>query len=99
MKEEGTHEGCIEQITGLFNQCLYGNSPIQDDKNRYRMDGKETNEATQAKIKALWDQVTQDNFHQLSDYAGYHQEFLNLFGFAFDGVDYEADINPQVEWK
>lgn len=98
MKEEGTHEGCIEQIVGLFSQCLYGNQPIYDDNNRYRMDGKETNDATQAKIKVLWDKVTQDNFHELSDYKGYNTEFLNLFGFELKGVDYEADVSPLASW-
>jgi enoyl-[acyl-carrier protein] reductase/trans-2-enoyl-CoA reductase (NAD+) len=99
MKEEGTHEGCIEQINGLFDTCLYGDKPTLDDMKRYRMDGRETNDATQAKIKALWDQVSQDNFHQLSDYKGYNTEFLNLFGFAIQGVDYEADVNSLVEWS
>ncbi|WP_218313011.1 enoyl-ACP reductase FabV [Alteromonas antoniana] len=98
MKEEGTHEGCIEQIYGLFTSCLYGDNPTLDEANRFRMDGKETNDATQAKIKALWDQVTQENFHELSDYAGYHHEFLKLFGFDIDGVDYDADVDPQVSW-
>ncbi len=98
MKEEGTHEGCIEQIVGLFNTCLYGDNPTLDEANRYRMDGKETNDATQAKIKQLWDQVTQENFHELSDYAGYHHEFLKLFGFDIDSVDYDADVDPQVSW-
>ena len=98
MKEEGTHEGCIEQIKGLFTECLYGATPTLDEVNRFRMDGKETNEATQAKIKALWDQVTQDNFHELSDYAGYHHEFLKLFGFDIDTVDYEEDVDPQAAW-
>ncbi|MDT0596559.1 enoyl-ACP reductase FabV [Glaciecola petra] len=98
MKEEGTHEGCIEQIAGLFSECLYGDTPTQDDMARFRMDGKETNDATQAKIKALWDQVTQENFHSLSDYKGYNTEFLNLFGFEIQGVDYEADVEPLVEW-
>ena len=98
MKEEGTHEGCIEQIVGLFSQCLYGDQPIYDDNNRYRMDGKETNDATQAKIKVLWDKVTQENFHELSDYKGYNTEFLNLFGFALEGVDYEADVSPLASW-
>ncbi len=99
MKEEGTHEGCIEQIAGLYTSCLYAQSPIVDEMNRYHMEGKETNESTQAKIKALWDQVTQDNFHQLSDYAGYHHEFLNLFGFDIQGVDYDADVNHVVNWS
>ena len=65
---------------------------------RFRMDGKETNDQTQAKIKALWDQVTQENFHTLSDYKGYNPEFLNLFGFEIQGVDYEADVDPMVDW-
>ncbi|WP_296049360.1 enoyl-ACP reductase FabV [uncultured Alteromonas sp.] len=98
MKEEGTHEGCIEQIAGLYSECLYGDSATLDEYNRYRMDGKETNDATQAKIKALWDQVTQENFHDLSDYAGYHHEFLKLFGFDVSGVDYDADVDPMVNW-
>ena len=62
------------------------------------MDGKETNDATQAKIEALWGQVTQANFHDLSDYAGYNADFLNLFGFGFTGVDYEADVDPMADW-
>jgi len=98
MKEEGTHEGCIEQIYGLFTQCLYGNTPTLDEANRYRMDGKETNDATQAKIKALWDQVTQENFHDLSDYKGYNHEFLKLFGFDISSVDYDSEVDPMVNW-
>lgn len=97
MKEEGTHEGCIEQIHGLFDLLLQA-SPETDPQNRLRMDGKETNDDTQAKIKALWDQVTQENFHDISDYAGYHSEFLKLFGFDFDAVDYDADVSPLADW-
>ena len=98
MKEEGTHEGCIEQIYGLFGEKLFADNPSTDDMNRFRMDGKETNDATQAKIKALWDQVTQENFHDLSDYAGYHHEFLRLFGFDMSGVDYDAEVDPLADW-
>jgi enoyl-[acyl-carrier protein] reductase/trans-2-enoyl-CoA reductase (NAD+) len=98
MKDQGTHEGCIEQINGLFSECLYSSSPTMDEMNRYRMDGKETNDNTQSLIKTLWDQVTQENFHQLSDYEGYHQDFLNLFGFGVEGVDYEEDVSPNVSW-
>jgi enoyl-[acyl-carrier protein] reductase/trans-2-enoyl-CoA reductase (NAD+) len=98
MKQDGTHEGCIEQINGLYRERLLLDSPETDDDNRLRMDGKETNDVTQAKIKALWDEVTQDNFHELSDYAGYHHEFLRLFGFDIDGVDYEADVSTLADW-
>lgn len=98
MKRDGTHEGCIGQIHGLFSTCLFGDTPTLDEANRYRMDGIETNDVTQAKIQALWDKVTQENFHELSDYAGYHHEFLKLFGFDVEGVDYEQDIDPLVKW-
>ena len=98
MKEEGTHEGCIEQIYRLFTEGLYEDNPTLDEAGRLYMNGYETNEKTQAKVEALWDQVTQENFHELADYAGYHQDFLRLFGFGFDNVDYEADVNPKVNW-
>jgi enoyl-[acyl-carrier protein] reductase/trans-2-enoyl-CoA reductase (NAD+) len=32
----------------------------------------------------------------LSDFEGYKREFLQLFGFEVEGVDYEADVNPAV---
>ncbi|RUO41508.1 enoyl-[acyl-carrier-protein] reductase FabV [Pseudidiomarina aestuarii] len=99
MKEEGTHEGCIEQIYRLLTEGLYAANPKLDEAGRLRMDGKETNDATQAKIKALWDQVNQDNFHQLADYEGYHSDFLKLFGFGIAGVDYDADVDPVVSWS
>jgi len=99
MKQEGTHEGCIEQIYRLFTEGLYAAAPQLDEAGRMRMDGKETNPATQAKIKALWDQVNQDNFHQLADYQGYHADFLKLFGFGLAGVDYDADVDPEVNWS
>jgi len=35
----------------------------------------------------------------LTDFDGYQDEFLKLFGFNVDGVDYEADIDPQVEFN
>ncbi|CAB0149496.1 Enoyl-[acyl-carrier-protein] reductase [NADH] [Pseudidiomarina piscicola] len=99
MKEEGTHEGCIEQIYRLFTEALYADDQPLDAAGRLRMDGKETNEATQAKVKELWDQVKQDNFHQLADYEGYHADFLKLFGFGIAGVDYDADVDPEVPWS
>ena len=99
MKQDGTHEGCIEQIYRLFTEGLYAEAPTLDEAGRLRMDGKETNAATQAKIKVLWDQVNQDNFHQLADYQGYHADFLKLFGFGLAGVDYEADVDPLVNWS
>ncbi|RWU12854.1 trans-2-enoyl-CoA reductase family protein [Pseudidiomarina gelatinasegens] len=98
MKEEGTHEGCIEQTYRLLKDALYSENPKLDEAGRLFMNDWETNEKTQAKVEALWHQVTQDNFHQLADYAGYHSDFLKLFGFGIEGVDYDADVDPVVTW-
>ncbi|WP_134051818.1 MULTISPECIES: enoyl-ACP reductase FabV [Rheinheimera] len=96
MKEEGTHEGCIEQINGLFRQGLYSDAPLMDDAGRLRMDGKELSEHIQQAVKDLWGQVTTDTIDTLTDYKGYHNEFLRLFGFGYNHVDYDADVSPMV---
>lgn len=98
MKEEGTHEGCIEQIYGLFGECLYTEGTANmDDAGHLRMDGKELAEHVQSQITELWPQVTTENIDELTDYKGYHNEFLRLFGFGYDHVDYDAEVNPEVE--
>lgn len=97
MKEEGSHEDCIEQAYRLFTECLYNDSPRLDDTNRFRVDNKELRPETQAKIEALWPQVTEENLFELTDFKGYNENFLRLFGFGIDGVDYEAETSPLVE--
>jgi enoyl-[acyl-carrier protein] reductase/trans-2-enoyl-CoA reductase (NAD+) len=97
MKAEGVHEGCIEQIQRLYAQRLYtGNAIPTDDKGRIRIDDWEMREDIQALIKTLWDSATTENLGSIGDLAGYKQDFLNLFGFGFDGVDYTADTNEAV---
>ncbi|MCP8899048.1 enoyl-ACP reductase FabV [Gilvimarinus xylanilyticus] len=97
MKEKGTHEGCIEQLQRLFTECLYTENPRLDDANRFRVDNKELDPDTQAEVEAIWPQVTEENLMQTTDYQTYNSDFLKLFGFGFDGVDYEADTSPLVK--
>ncbi|WP_445428617.1 enoyl-ACP reductase FabV [Alishewanella sp. HL-SH05] len=99
MKEEGTHEGCIEQINGLFRQGLYSATPTLDEAGRLRMDGKELSDHVQQTVKDLWQQVTTENIDTLTDYVGYHNEFLRLFGFGYQHVDYTADVEALVLLK
>ena len=99
MKAKGTHEGCIEQVYGLYKDSIYGATPHIDAEGRLRADYKELDPATQAEVVALWDKVTNDNIYELTDFAGYKSEFLRLFGFDIPGVDYEADVNPDVQIK
>ena len=96
MKAKGVHEGCIEQIYGLFSDCLYVDSPVLDEANRLRMDGKELDPEIQAEVSKLWPLVTTENIDELTDFAGYQDDFLTLFGFGVEGVDYTAESNPEV---
>lgn len=94
MKAEGVHEGCIEQIQRLFEQRLYTGSEVPtDDKGRIRIDDWEMRDDIQARVKDLWAKATSENLTEIGDLAGYKQDFLNLFGFGFDKVDYQADAN------
>ena len=97
MKAEGIHEGCIEQIQRLYADRLYtGNAIPTDDKGRIRIDDWEMRDDVQERIAKLWLESTTESLVELGDLAGYKQDFLNLFGFGFDGVDYLADANEMV---
>ncbi|HSC67526.1 MAG TPA: bifunctional NADH-specific enoyl-ACP reductase/trans-2-enoyl-CoA reductase, partial [Cellvibrio sp.] len=53
--------------------------------------------SVQTKVEAIWDQVTEENLFELTDFAGYKAEFLRLFGFGVDNVDYDAETSPLVQ--
>ena len=93
MKAKGTHEGCIEQIDRLFREAMYGDKAL-DDEGRQRVDDLELLPEVQAEVAELWSQIDTDNLNELSDFAGYREEFLQLFGFEIPGVDYDADVDP-----
>lgn len=96
MKAENCHEGCIEQVDGLFRNSLYGDSEAKDDEGRLRADRLELQPAIQAQVEELWAKVNTENLHDLTDIKGYKAEFLRLFGFGLDGVDYDADVDTVV---
>jgi enoyl-[acyl-carrier protein] reductase/trans-2-enoyl-CoA reductase (NAD+) len=97
MKAEGIHEGCIEQIQRLYAQRLYtGNAVPTDEKGRIRIDDWEMREDVQAKVAELWEKATTETLAEIGDLKGYKNDFLNLFGFAVDKVDYLADVNEDV---
>jgi len=96
MKAEGSHEGCIEQLYRLFTEGLYCDNPRLDNEGRLRMDELEMRPSIQDKVAESWAKISTENLHSLTDFEGYKQEFLGLFGFNVAGVDYEADVNPEV---
>ncbi len=98
MKEKGIHEGCIEQIQRLFNERLYTNKDIAvDEKGRIRIDDWEMREDVQNKIAELWELANTDNLSNIGDLEGYKEEFLSLFGFGLTNLDYDKDVNENIE--
>ena len=98
MKEEGIHEGCIEQIQRLYGERLFTNKGIPTDNNgRIRIDDWEMREEVQAKVAELWKQATTDSLHHIGDLKGYESDFLSLFGFGNSEVNYALDVNEMVQ--
>lgn len=101
MREEGIHEGCIAQIYRMFSTRLYkadGSKTETDDQDRLRLDDWELRDDIQRHCQNLWPQVTTENLTTLTDYQSYKNEFLKLFGFDIDHVNYEQDVNPEVDF-
>jgi enoyl-[acyl-carrier protein] reductase/trans-2-enoyl-CoA reductase (NAD+) len=95
MKDAGMHETTLEHIQRLFRDQLYGGGPRNlDDVGRIRVDDRELSADVQDEVKRRWPIVATDNLDTLADLAGYRRDFLKIFGFGLDGVDYEADVDP-----
>ncbi|SFC42196.1 enoyl-[acyl-carrier protein] reductase / trans-2-enoyl-CoA reductase (NAD+) [Marinospirillum celere] len=102
MKDKGLHEGTIEQLNRLYRSQLYredSQAMELDEASRLRLDDWELREDVQTACQQLWEEVTNDNLFDVTDYAGYKYEFLKLFGFGRDDVDYEAEVSPQVDFE
>ncbi|MDN3558225.1 enoyl-ACP reductase FabV [Halomonas maura] len=103
MTEQGLHEGTIDQLNRLFAERLYspegqGGALVTDEVGRLRLDDWELRDDVQQACKDLWPQVTTENLFEITDYAGYKHEFLKLFGFEREDVDYDAEVNPVAEF-
>ena len=104
MKDKGIHETCIEQVYRLFAEQLYSSTLLLDEKGRIRLDDWEMREDVQKEVLALWQQISTDNVAIISDVAGYRSDFFRLFGFGFEGVEYDQEENidlevPSIPWN
>ncbi len=101
MRAKGLHEGCMEQIYRLFDSQLYkadGSVAETDETRRLRLDDWELKEDVQNACKELWPQITTENLFELTDYQDYKDEFLKLFGFGVETIDYDADVATLVSF-
>lgn len=96
MKAKGNHEDCIEQMVRLLNERLYGDDLALDSEGRIRVDDWEMEPAIQAAVEEVWPRIDTANLRELSDFDGYQENFLNLFGFGIEGVDYDAEVEVDL---
>lgn len=95
MKDAGNHEDCLAHIDRLFRTGLYPDREAGlDEVGRLRMDDFELSQPVQEEVVRRWPLVATDNLHELGDLEGVRNDFLGIFGFGVDGVDYEADVDP-----
>ena len=99
MKKKGTHEGCIEQLYRLYTECLYSETPRLDDVGRLRVDELEIQPEIQDELSNAWSNITTENLHKLTDFKGYKEEFIKLFGFGVSDINYDAEVDPVVDIK
>ncbi|HEX7037381.1 MAG TPA: enoyl-ACP reductase FabV [Pseudomonadales bacterium] len=97
MKEQGTHEDTITHIYRLFaTQLARGAEMNLDEEGRIRLDDLELAPEVQDEVKRRWPLVTTENLDELADLRGFREDFLRIFGFGIDGVDYDADQDPML---
>ncbi|MCA9857891.1 MAG: bifunctional NADH-specific enoyl-ACP reductase/trans-2-enoyl-CoA reductase, partial [Dehalococcoidia bacterium] len=91
MKDQGVHEGVIEQIVRLFHDHAGpGLQPEVDEGGRIRLDDREMADSVQTVVAESWKNLSNETLPILADWDGYKHDFQKLFGFGVDGVDYDA---------
>lgn len=97
MKDAGVHEEIVEHVYRLFaTQLAEGASMNLDEAGRIRIDDWELADDIQNEVRRRWPLVTTENLNELGDLKGFQADFLKIFGFGFEGVDYQADQNPTL---
>ncbi len=92
MKEKTLHEGCIEQAERLFREKLGENQVVTDEERRIRVDDLEMRPDVQEETMRRWNLVNTDNLEEYADVKGYWDDFYHMFGFGFDNINYEEDV-------
>lgn len=93
MKEHGTHENCIAHIYRMFSEQIFQSYRRVDDAGRIRMDNFELDPRVQDLVRESWHSIDTSNSGELADISGFRNEFLKLFGFGREDVDYEVDVD------
>ena len=97
MNAKGINEAPIGQMRRLFSEHLGpGRQPHLDNERYIRLDDRELQPEVTNAVTERWGRIDTDNFHELSDYAGFRRRFRNLFGFEVEGVDYDEAVETEL---
>ncbi len=101
MKSKNLHEDCLDQMLRLFMEKInYQNnilSPCVDENGMIRLDDWEMRFEIQKQVEEVWGKLKQDNVLDLIDFDGYQKDFLRLFGFGWEDIDYDVEVEENVE--
>lgn len=97
MRDMNIHEGTIEQMYRMLKDRVYSGNLKLDEKGRICMDDWEMRSDVQEKVAEFWKIANNENITDISDIEGYRTEFFRLFGFEFDAVDYNQDVDIDVK--
>lgn len=101
MKLRNLHEDCLDQMLRLFTEKIdYQNnilSPCVDENGMIRLDDWEMRFEIQKQVEEVWGKLDQDNILGLIDFDGYQKDFLRLFGFGWEGIDYDVEVEEDVK--
>ena len=67
-----------------------------DAEGRIRIDDLEMRDDVQNEVERLWRSIRNDNIEIISDITGYRREFYQLFGFDLGSVNYEKEVDIDV---
>ena len=97
MKAKGVEENCIQQIHRMLTEKLYVNDgPVVDESGFIRMDDWELREDVQEEVERMWPELTTEQLRSQTDVKGYDEDFMKLFGFGLEGVNYDEDVEIQL---
>lgn len=93
MAAHGKQETTIAHKQRFFSEMLYGQKPEIDKQGFYRPDAWEMDPIIQAETNTLLNQLTPENFKDLTAYWELKREFNMINGFNVPGVDYTIDLD------
>lgn len=93
MQQAGLHEGCTEQMIRLFQDKVYSENGIALDENDLiRLDDYELSAAIQNEVQPRFKTINVETLDELADLDLYRSDFMRLFGFEVDDIDYDKDV-------